>query len=278
LWISFVSIVLALSGVEAIANLTGVMKRPVPRTARKAIWIVAIEVALFNILLAACMVWLARPGGPLQDREQYKDDMLAFLSEQYIGHWAEICVRALGGILLLSATNTAVTDMISVQYLMARDGELPAVLQKLNRFGVPWVPVLVAGSVPILVLLITHDLERLAELYAIGVIGAVAINVSLCALHPRLRRMKRKAPMAVLRLILLTIWVTLAFTKLHALWKGASKMPARGLGEGRGKCLHLRQQNSRHCFDGKSLLRLRQPSCVLFSFAGLAAFTDSLNR
>src|SRR5690349_3358696 len=37
LWIEFVSIVLALSGVEAIANLTGVMKRPVPHTARKAI-------------------------------------------------------------------------------------------------------------------------------------------------------------------------------------------------------------------------------------------------
>src|SRR5207302_6141664 len=29
LWIAFVSIVLALSGVEAIANLTGVMKKPV---------------------------------------------------------------------------------------------------------------------------------------------------------------------------------------------------------------------------------------------------------
>ena len=217
LWIQFVAIVLALSGVEAIANLTGVMKRPVAHTARKAIWIVAVEVAVFNILLGVCMVWLARPGGPLQDQEKYKDDMLAFLSEQYIGHWAEIGVRVLGGILLLSATNTAVTDMISVQYLMARDGELPAVLQKLNRFGVPWVPALIAASVPILVLLFTHDLERLAELYAIGVIGAVAINVSLCAIHPRLRRIKRKLPMILLGLILLSIWVTLACTKLHAL-------------------------------------------------------------
>jgi len=37
LWIAFVSIVLALSGVEAIANLTGVMQKPVAHTARKAI-------------------------------------------------------------------------------------------------------------------------------------------------------------------------------------------------------------------------------------------------
>ena len=34
-------------------------------------------------------------------------------------------MRIIGGLLLLSAANTAITDMISVQYLMARDGELP---------------------------------------------------------------------------------------------------------------------------------------------------------
>src|SRR5215204_1903010 len=100
---------------------------------------------------------------------------------------------------------------------MARDGELPQVLVKLNRFGVPWLPAAIAASVPILVLVISHDLESLAALYAIGVIGAVAINVTLCALHPRLRRMRRKAPMMVLGLLLVAIWVTLAFTKLHAL-------------------------------------------------------------
>ena len=217
LWIEFVSIVLALSGVEAIANLTGVMKRPVAHTARKAIAIVALEVAIFNVLLAACMVWLCRPGGPLQNQEQYKDDMLAFLSAQFIGPWAEIAVRIIGGVLLLSATNTAITDMISVQYLMARDGELPQAMQALNRFGVPWMPAMLAASVPILVLVISHDIEHLAALYAIGVIGAVAINVTLCAFHPRLRRMRRKVPMVVLGFALLAIWVTLACTKLHAL-------------------------------------------------------------
>src|SRR5439155_21380452 len=49
------------------------------------------------------------------------------------------------------------------------------------------------------------------------VIGAVAINVTLCSLHPRLRRMHRKVPMMMLGFVLLAIWVTLAFTKLHAL-------------------------------------------------------------
>jgi nucleotide-binding universal stress UspA family protein len=90
-------------------------------------------------------------------------------------------------------------------------------MQALNRFGVPRLPAFVAAAVPALVLLFVHDLESLAALYAIGVIGAVAINVSLCALHPRLRRHYRKAGMVVLGVVLLAIWVTLAFTKPHAL-------------------------------------------------------------
>ena len=212
MWVAFVSIVLALSGVEAIANLTGVMKKPVVVTARKAIWTVAGEVALFNVLLAVVMLSIF----PL-DRDAHLNDMLAFLSAHYVGPLGEWGVRVLGGLLLLSASNTAITDMISVQYLMARDGELPQFVQRLNRFGVPWLAAVVAATVPALVLLVSHDLERLAALYAIGVIGAVAINVSLCATHPRLRGFRRKLPMALLGLLLLAIWVTLAFTKLHAL-------------------------------------------------------------
>jgi amino acid transporter len=217
LWIQFVSIVLALSGVEAIANLTGVMKKPVAHTAKKAIWVVTLEVAIFNVLLAIAMVGLQSLADNPATRSAYRDDMLAFLSGAYIGQWAEIAVRVVGGVLLLSATNTAITDMISVQYLMARDGELPQFLVKLNRFGVPWMPAMLAAGMPVLVLIFSHDIEQLAALYAIGVIGAVAINVTLCALHPRLRRMHRKGPMLALGCLLLAIWVTLAITKLHAL-------------------------------------------------------------
>ena len=207
---------LALSGVEAIANLTGVMKKPVAQTANRAIWVVAGEVAIFNIVLAICMLAIY----PI-NRDGHLEDMAAYLTGQYthhlIGPWAEYAVRIIGGALLLSAGNTAITDMISVQYLMARDGELPRALVKLNRFGVPWIPAIIAASVPILVLLIIHDLDSLAALYAIGVVGAVAINVTLCSVHPRLRKMRRKLPMLILGIVLLAIWVTLAFVKKEAL-------------------------------------------------------------
>ena len=213
-WLDFVSIVLALSGVEAIANLTGVMKRPITQTANKAIWTVAAEVAIFNILLAVCMVAIHASNAELSS---HKDDMMAFLSLYYVGPWARLLVGVLGGVLLLSAGNTAITDMISIQYLMARDGELPSALQSLNRFGVPWIPALIAAAVPCLVLIFEHDVEKLAALYAIGVVGAVAINVTLCAIHPRLRRLKRKLPMFALGVLLLIIWVTLAYDKRNAL-------------------------------------------------------------
>src|SRR3954452_22701974 len=54
-WVGFTEIVLALSGVEAIANMTGIMVPPVETTARKAIVPVLIEIVLLNLILAAAM-------------------------------------------------------------------------------------------------------------------------------------------------------------------------------------------------------------------------------
>ena len=212
IWIAFVSIVLALSGVEATANLTGVMDRPVSHTARKAIWVVATEVAVFNIILAICMLAIY----PI-NRDRHLEDMAAYLTGAYVGKWGEMAVRIVGGLLLLSAGNTAIAGMTSIQYLMARDGELPYSMIRVNRFGVPALPAIIAAAVPIIVLAVSHNLDQLSALYAIGVIGAVAINISLCVFHPRLRHFKRKFPMAVLGVLLLVIWVTLAYVKRDAL-------------------------------------------------------------
>lgn len=212
MWEGFVAIVLALSGVEAIANLTGVMHKPVYRTASRGIWTVALEVALFNLILAVAMCAIVPLG-----REAHTADMLAFMAEHYVGRWGEVPVRIVGGLLLLSATNTAVNGLMSIMYAMSRDKEMPELLQKLNSFGSPWVAAVVAAGVPAIVLLFAHDIETLASLYAIGVIGAVAINITLCSIHPRLRKWWRKVPMLAIGLSLVAIEITLALTKLHAL-------------------------------------------------------------
>jgi amino acid transporter len=220
MWEGFVFIVLALSGVEAIANLTGVMKKPVYNTARRSIWSVAFEVAIFNLLLAVAMIALSS-GPSALSREAHKEDMLAYLAHfytyPYIGAAGEWSVRIIGGLLLLSATNTAVNGLMSITYVMSRDNELPQFMQKLNAFGSPWVGAIVAAGVPALILLFKHDLETLASLYAIGVVGAVAINCTLCSFHPRLRKTWRKTSMLALGVLLVAIWITLAMTKLAAL-------------------------------------------------------------
>jgi nucleotide-binding universal stress UspA family protein len=211
MWQGFVYIVLALSGVEAIANLTGVMHKPVFQTARRSLYVVAAEVAVFNLILAGIMVALAPA------RDAHTEDMLAFMAGSFLGKWGEWPVRILGGLLLLSATNTAVNGLMSILYVMSRDRELPAMFQKLNAFGAPWIGALVAAAVPAIVLLFFHDLERLASLYAIGVVGAVALNCLLAAIHPRMRGTWRKAAVGCLGVFLVAVWITLALTKWHAL-------------------------------------------------------------
>ena len=235
MWHGFVYIVLALSGVEAIANLTGVMKKPVFVTARRSIYVVAAEVALFNLLLAVVMVSLATPaiaaneGVATLSREAHKEDMLAFMAGAYIGAWGEWPVRILGGLLLLSATNTAINGMMSILYVMSRDGELPPLLQKLNGFGAPWIGAIIAAGAPAIVLLFFHDLQTLASLYAIGVVGAVALDCLLAATHPRMRKLRRKIQIGLLGLFLAAVWFTLATTKIPALVFVATVM-AIGLG------------------------------------------------
>ena len=132
---------------------------------------------------------------------------------------------------------------------------------RLNRFGVPWIAAIVSASVPILVLLIMHDLDSLAALYAIGVIGAVAINVSLCSIHPRLRRPWRKICMMVLGIVLLIIWVTLAFVKHEALIFVCIVMVVGLVARQLSRWLGKRKGPSRACFARRSWSSYRQRRC-----------------
>src|SRR5258708_38481576 len=89
-WDNFVGVILALSGVEAIANLTGVMKLDpgstpeapkVTRTATKAIVLVAIEVVAGTALIGWAMLSLPKTYAP--ELEAHKEDMLRFVGENY---------------------------------------------------------------------------------------------------------------------------------------------------------------------------------------------------
>jgi amino acid transporter len=212
-WTRFVHIVLALSGVEAIANMTGIMVEPVGRTSRRAIWPVAAEVVILNVLLA-----LAIHAAPAAVVDGRRDDMVRALAEHYVGHAFASGAAVVFALLLLSAASTAVTGMLGIQFAMARDGELPRGLARINRFGVPLRALLVATAVPVLVLVIEHDLERLAALYAIGVVGAIALNCYGTATGTRARpRPREKVGLLAVALFMGAVWVTVAYEKRQAL-------------------------------------------------------------
>jgi amino acid transporter len=198
-WKGFVGVVLALSGVEAIANATGVMKlnpgssdaKPnVSRTSNIAILLVMVEVCLFTVLLSLGTHALSglevnkddvdAPGNP-----GVRDYMLRYMAQIFvsgslgatIGHVAGWAVSLVFAGLLLSAVNTAIVDLIAIQFLMSRDRELPGVFQRLNKFGVPNLAVIVATVIPTILVIAVSDMAGLADLYAVGVVGAIATNL-----------------------------------------------------------------------------------------------------
>ncbi len=211
-WPVFVGIVLALSGVEAIANMTGVMVEPVKKTARRAILPVLVEVSLLTFLLGIAMNAIPGLSG-------HTEDMLRALGIYYVGPWFGQIISIAFGFLLLSAGNTAISDLVSIQFVMAKDHELPPIFYKLNRFGMPWLALVIATAVPVLVLMVEKDIVHLAALYAIGVVGAIALNLSTCATNFGLRlKFWERALLATGGVITFFIEVTIAIQKQNALF------------------------------------------------------------
>jgi nucleotide-binding universal stress UspA family protein/L-asparagine transporter-like permease len=220
-WTRFVDMILALSGVEVAASSTGVMrldstatpdKPMVLVTARRAILVVMVDVVLGTALLsvlAMCLPDLAR---------NHQNDMLRFMGETFYGPRFGVVVGWVFGLLLISAVNTAITGMVALLYIMAHDGELPDPFLQLNRFGVPWVALITATVLPALVLNIDDSVEGLAALYAIGVVGAIVINLGSCAFAKSIAlKAYERATMRGTFLILLAIWITIALSKPAAL-------------------------------------------------------------
>src|SRR5437763_3246694 len=210
LWVQFVGVILALSGAESIANITGVMKldpgstmdKPsVARESLKAIIPVAIEVVAGTALLGWAMLslpsvlgktlHLSDPSSISSVLQLRSEDMLRFIGEQFatatfspaIGNLFGWIVGIVFFLLLLSAANTAIVAIIGLLYMMSRDREMPRQFRRLNRHGVPIHPLLIAIGLPAIVLLLVANFTALAGLYAIGVVGAITVNVGSCAFN-----------------------------------------------------------------------------------------------
>jgi amino acid transporter len=238
-WNAFVGIVLALSGVEAVANATSIMKlnpgstddHPVvTKTSTPAIAAVMIEVCLFTALLGLGM--LALQGLQIQNGDVnapgnpgVRDYMLRYLAEVFVGgafaplagQIAGWCVTIVIGVLLLSAVNTAIGGLIAIFFLLSRDGEIPPQFEKLNSFGVPAFGLVIATIIPAILVVAVKDIAGLADLYAVGVVGAIATNLGASSTdkHLDLARWERILMFCTF-LIMTAIEITLLIDKPNA--------------------------------------------------------------
>jgi amino acid transporter/nucleotide-binding universal stress UspA family protein len=244
-WVQFVGVILALSGAESIANLTGVMKLDpgstmehpsVARESLKAITPVALEVVVGTALMGWAMLSLPSVLGKtlhLTNRDeissvlwQRSGDMLRFIGEQFATATFSAGVGQLFGwivgivffLLLLSAANTAIVAMIGLLYMMARDQEMPRQFKRLNRHGVPTWPLAIAIGLPVVVLLFASNFTALAGLYAIGVVGAITVNLGSCTFNRTIDfTWYDRVLFGITFVVLAFVELTLAHTKLDAL-------------------------------------------------------------
>lgn len=233
-WVSFVGVILALSGVEAIANLTGTLKPDpgsvighpkVGKSSFKAILPVALEVSVGTALLGWAMLSLPKHLAP--QMVERKEDMLRFMAEQYggmafgpgFGNIFGLVVGVVFALLLLSAVNTAVAALVGLLFMMSREGDMPRSFARLSNHGVPLVPLGIAVGLPIIILLLTDNFEALAGLYAIGVVGAICVNLGSCTFNAKLdMNWFERGLMLVTFVILVAVELTLAKTKHEALF------------------------------------------------------------
>ncbi|MCA9304826.1 MAG: amino acid permease, partial [Phycisphaerales bacterium] len=284
-WVNFTKICLALAGVEAVANMTGMMKQPVSKEAKKTIWPVSIEVVGLNLLFGLALAGLTfsvagtslkdlhKPDEHrLQESRQHlieslpaefasklsaespltiSEEDLAPLPpevleayhhleehEESVEQYTNASMRVIAhetatdrfgegfgvvfgnvagitfGLLLLSATNTAIMAMVSVFFAMGQDKELPKGFTKLNYSGVPWVGLIVSVIIPALVILIEQDVTVLASLYVLGVTGAITVTVLSSAYNKELELSKPvRIGLWILGLFLFSITLTIGITQ-----------------------------------------------------------------
>lgn len=239
-WDRFVGIIVALSGIESIANATGVMRLDpgsteanpsVHQISKKAILWVMVEVCFFTTFFGFMIN--ALPGLRVVDGQvlspentPIRDAMLRYMGQSFISHYwdGETVAYLFGslisivfGVLLLSAVNTALVALVSLLFVMSRDGEMPASFQILTPFGVPRYPLFLTVLGVVIILIFVHDIAALANLYAVGFVGAIATNLGVNAFDKTLPMSKGgRIFMWFTFAILVAIEATLFITKPEA--------------------------------------------------------------
>jgi amino acid transporter/nucleotide-binding universal stress UspA family protein len=178
---------LAFSGLESISQLSPAMRFPLRRTTRYAMTAVIITIIMTSPVLTALSVGLL----PDQIKATQSERFISELGGIIGGFGLKLAVVLTASSLLLFASNTAIIGSYHVFLALARQGFLPKILELRNRaFNTPQIAILIATSVPALLILLTQgQLLLLGDMYAFGLLGAFFFSsLSLDAIRWRLGR------------------------------------------------------------------------------------------
>jgi amino acid transporter/nucleotide-binding universal stress UspA family protein len=187
LLVGFSAAWLAFSGLESISQLSPAMRFPLRRTTRLAMAAVMFTMIVTSPVLTALSVGLL----PDEIKATQSERFISELGFMIGGFGIKLAVVLTASSLLLFASNTAIIGSYHVFLALARQGFLPRLLELRNRaFNTPHIAILIATSVPVLVILLTHGhLLLLGDMYAFGLLGAfVFSSLSLDAIRWRLGR------------------------------------------------------------------------------------------
>jgi amino acid transporter/nucleotide-binding universal stress UspA family protein len=187
LLVGFSAAWLAFSGLESISQLSPAMRYPLRRTTRFAMLAVIITMIITSPVLTALSVGLL----PDQIKATQSERFISELGQIVGGFGVKLSVVLTASSLLLFASNTAIIGSYHVFLALAREGFLPKILELRNRaFNTPHIAVLIATSVPALIIVLTRgQLLLLGDMYAFGLLGAfVFSSLSLDAIRWRLGR------------------------------------------------------------------------------------------
>ena len=187
LLVGFSAAWLAFSGLESISQLSPAMRFPLRRTTRLAMAAVIFTMIVTSPVLTALSIGLL----PDQVKATQSERFISELGRVVGGFGIKLAVVLTASSLLLFASNTAIIGSYHVFLALARQGFLPRILELRNRaFNTPHIAVLIATSVPVLLILLTRGhLLLLGDMYAFGLLGAfVFSSLSLDAIRWRLGR------------------------------------------------------------------------------------------
>jgi amino acid transporter len=178
---------LAFSGLESISQISPAMRFPLRRTTRVAMTAVIVTMILTSPVLTALSIGLLPPEIKASQSERFISE-LGLLSG---GFGVKLAVVLTASTLLLFASNTAIIGAYHVFLALANREFLPKMIAlRSASFNTPHIAILIATSVPVVVILLTRGkMALLGDMYAFGLLGAfVFSSLSLDVIRWRLGR------------------------------------------------------------------------------------------